>query len=135
MTTGRIPCAFTDLVSCWHVSALGIHEPDWAAIRNYCDGLLSNPDMATAELNNPPVASGSPFFDAFLAALAETLADKLDIAHPDWTATRTALPEAWEMPGTPSMRAARYRATPLAFLDRRIVVDRDSLWHVREHGA
>lgn len=71
--------------------------------------------------------------DALLGAIADKLADDGALARPRWTgAASRRLPELWESPGTPSMRARALQATPGQFREHGLSISTDTLWRRSE---
>ncbi|HBJ72637.1 MAG TPA: hypothetical protein DDY88_02735 [Actinobacteria bacterium] len=134
MTNALVRMSISELSNCWNSGPHG-PTPDWAAIRDFSDGVLANPERAMDALSERPRPSGEPFFDAFLASLAETLAERTASRAPLWTSGVAALAQPWCAPGTPRMVARWRQHTPPAFAKRNLVVDIESLWHVRAHGV
>lgn len=123
-----------DLHDAWRASSAG-DRPDWTRLRAFIDHLSLHPDAVPEALRRPPSRSGSPVMDALLAALASKLADDHGLARPRWTSARhRRLPELWESPGTPSMRARARTSTPPQLLEHGLVISADSLWRHRDRA-
>ena len=79
----------------------------------------------TPEWNPEPLTTGNEKIDALVAAAAAHAAIQADQTPPKWTA-RKALSTFWH-PGLPAMFAWSFAHTPIAFKQRGIVIERDSL--------
>jgi hypothetical protein len=71
-------------------------------------------DEQTQLFRDEPPSSGADKWDALLAALAEHLAAKLDLAPPEWSRSRT-LTTPWFPSSLPSKRVEALVWAPAAF--------------------
>lgn len=75
-----------------------------------------------------PSSTGSPQFDALLAAIAEDLCTRADAAPPGWTRSpRRFLDSLWWVSDLPSGRARALVHTPAAYRRRGVMLDRHDL--------
>jgi hypothetical protein len=100
---------------------------DWTRLRAFADWAAQHPESLPTAMADPPLRTGTPF-DAILAAFAEELAARHQVAVPRWTRAVGALDEPWAPPTTPRMRAAAERATPEPFRRRNLILARSALF-------
>jgi transcriptional regulator with XRE-family HTH domain len=108
----------------------GIDNLDWTRLRGLVDWVEQHPDRL-AEVIDEPAPRVEPILDAFLAALAETIAENAGKASPDWTTAVPPAPSPWRPLGTPRMQAKDEATTPRPFKRRNLVMGRHHLWRVR----
>ena len=98
-------------------------RPVWNRWRALLDQLAMEPDRIPEAIYVPPPPAGHPVIDAFLAAVAEKLADDAGLRRPSWTEAVPPLAEAWQPPS----RIDRHEV-PDQFAARGLIVDAASLW-------
>ncbi len=104
---------------------------DWTRIRAFLDAIAANPARLSDAIATPPPRSGDDRLDNLLAAIAETLADKYELARPRWCGTVDPLSTPWEPPGTPRMRDLARRSAPEQFKARNIWFSERDFWRDR----
>lgn len=119
-----------ELTDAWHTDVAGQDRPDWTRVRAFIDVLRRKPEWVGPATDRAPTPSGSTFFDAFLAALADTLCDAAAIKRPSWTRHAPTLDVAWIGPGTPRMRKRTLAVTPPHFRERNIYLNPESLFRI-----
>jgi len=120
-----------DLSDAWRRSSSG-ERPDWTRLRAFLDHLALHPENAAESIRRAPARSGSAVLDALLAAIADKIADDHGLPRPRWTgAARRQLPDLWESPGTPAMRAKARMSTPHQLREHGLAISADSLWRDR----
>lgn len=117
-----------DLTTQWRSYRGGRHEPNWTSLRAFIDHLHLNPELTAAAILPAPKRSGSKFFDALLAAIAEKCADDARIRRPAWTKTRPALDAPWESLGTPQVLRRNREQAPTQFLARGLHIAESAIW-------
>jgi transcriptional regulator with XRE-family HTH domain len=117
-----------ELVDAWATDKLGQDHPDWTRLRAFLDYLERRPEYAEPAIRSKPPASGSIFFDALLAGIAEKTADDIAAARPAWTKRIPPLSKTWEGFGTPRMRSEAAAATPPQLAQRNILIPAAALW-------
>jgi transcriptional regulator with XRE-family HTH domain len=122
------------LSDAWRRTLTG-DRPDWTRLRAFLDHLALHPENAAESIRRAPARSGSPVLDALLAGIADKTADDHNVSRPRWTsAGHRRLPELWESPGTPAMRARARQETPRQLREHGLAISADSLWRDR-HAA
>lgn len=106
-------------------------RPDWTQLRAFTDYLGRHPNEIPQAITQKPHTS-SQVMRALLAGMAEKLADDHGLQRPGWTWTAPKIHPAWELPGTPRMRAERRAHAPSQLLERGLVIDESTLWRDRE---
>jgi transcriptional regulator with XRE-family HTH domain len=120
-----------DLSDAWRRGSTG-ERPDWTRLRAFLDHLALRPENAAESIRRAPARSGSAMLDALLAAIADKIADDHGLPRPRWTsAAHRQLPDLWESPGTPAMRAKARQSTPHQLREHGIAISADSLWRER----
>lgn len=112
----------------WRVGPDGGLRPDFTRLRAFTDHLLLHPDESSAAIQPAPPRSGPAVMLNLLAALAETVADRVDTPPPAWTGWVEPLEWEWHMPATPLMLEERRRMTPPRFRGRGLILSGDSIW-------
>lgn len=117
-----------NLHDAWRSTASG-DRPDWTRLRAFVDHLALHPGSVREAIRRAPAPSGSKVMDALLAAIADKVADDGALTRPRWTGSASRrLPELWESPGTPSMRARALQSTPRQFREHNLSIASDTLW-------
>ena len=110
----------------------GARGLDWTAARGVADWATQHPPAVPAMCAAPPLATGSLAVDNLIAAMAETLADDVEMPAPWWCRRIPPLAEPWEAPGTPTMRHRWRQSTPPRFAARNVWCASNAIW--RERG-
>jgi transcriptional regulator with XRE-family HTH domain len=86
-------------------------------------------DVDLVELiGEPPSSTGSPQWDAFLAAVVEDESARRDVAPPRWVNDRSRfLKPFWHLSTNPLLHEWEFESTPAAFLRHGIVVAAEEL--------
>ncbi|MGB8196225.1 MAG: hypothetical protein WCF25_04370 [Acidimicrobiales bacterium] len=86
-------------------------------------------DVDLAELiGEPPSSTGSPRWDAFLAAVVEDESARRNIAPPRWVNDRSRfLKPFWHLSTNPLLHEWEFESSPAAFLRHGIVVAAEEL--------
>lgn len=126
---GRRPRTLAQVVEC--ARRFGCFE---AFLREFCDEFYIEQDddkrAAMLEIEPPPVDDEKR--DAYLAASAEHLARRYQLAVPEWTDHPSRfLHRAWFPCGLESLKGILLRESPTAFRRRMIFVDSDPLYRPR----
>ena len=108
---------------------------DWTAARGLADWATQHPATVATLIAAPPAPTGSPVVDNLIAAIAETLADDAGTAAPAWCRRIPPLAEAWEAPGTLTMRRRWRQSTPTRFAVRNVWCSSNAIWRERRDGS
>ncbi len=103
----------------------------------FCRGADEAGAAAMTLAAHEPPTTGSPRFDALLAAIAEHLASRVSTVAPEWAeAPDRFLTTPWWVSPLPSARAQALRGTPNSFRRRGIYLDRSDLGQdgIAPHG-
>jgi transcriptional regulator with XRE-family HTH domain len=123
-----VTMTLADVASEWSTSARWNDEPDWTSLRAFADQLTLRPEAANLAIQVRPPRTTSLLLDNCLAAMAEKIAHDCGFRPPRWTKDVPPLDTPWEAPGTPRMRAAARKSTPIEFARRRIFLDPVAIW-------
>jgi len=104
----------------------GVKSVPYTALRGFTDWLERHPKLAGDAIAARPVSTGDREFDSLVAAVAETVADDLGIARPEWT---RAVPSAKQSEADPTAPSSGLGEVPQAFERRAIDLPRDTFWH------
>jgi hypothetical protein len=111
--------------------AIGQARDDRTRLRLFFEFVRGADESRTAALSlitDEPPATGSPRYDALLAAIAEHLAARHGLPGPLWTITTDRfLPVPWWISSLPSARSGAVVWTPASFRRRGIYLDRADL--------
>jgi hypothetical protein len=102
-------------------------------IREFLDqfALATGSEARFAAIDERPEPTGDPRADAFLAALAEHLAQRHDLPRPSWsTEPDRFLERFWFVSPTPGFRATAIAQAPAAFRRRGVFIPARSLARV-----
>lgn len=106
----------------------GAKSVPYTALRGFTDWLDRHPMLAGDAIAEQPSSSGDREFDSLVAAIAETVADDMGIARPEWT---RAVPSAKRSASAASAPSRVPGEISPAFERRAIDLTRDTFWHVR----
>jgi hypothetical protein len=128
---GTRPRSLRDVV---HRASRGEQQFD-AALREFLDSFYSHPDSRTVALMEQPEAI-DPVHDAYVAAVAEHLANVFGLPVPAWTDTHgNGLKEPFFAGGLESLKAILQAESPAAFRRRLLFVSKDVLSRPRLQSA
>jgi len=119
--------SITHLHDAFEVGRWGV-ELDWIRIRKFIDLLTRKPKLTAEAIVDPPRRSGVEELDVMLAAIAEKLADDVEIQRPRWCTSVPPMSYRWEHPGTPRMKAKAANEAPVQFRERNIFLSDDGIW-------
>lgn len=105
----------------------GDREGDWTLLRSAVDWATHHPEMAAAVISPCP-ATIDPRALAFLAAVAETIADETGLPTPRWALNAPYLTEPWYVSGTPRMVQDNIDRTPPRLARRNVWFAREAIW-------
>lgn len=128
MVTREVPeISITHLHDAFEVNRWGV-ELKWTRIRVFIDLLTRKPKLTAEAIADPPRRSGVEELDVMLAAIAEKLADDVEIQRPRWCASVPPMSYRWEHIGTPRMKAKAANEAPAQFRERNIFLSDDGIW-------
>ena len=115
------------------VEATATDKVFWApAMAGFLDTFYCEPARRQAMLDAEPPMTGIPLRDAYLAAVAEHLARRWDLAIPAWTDNPArALREPYFAGGIEALKPLLLAQSPLAFRKRMIFVEHEPLSRAR----
>ncbi len=108
-------------------SVAGDREGDWTLLRSAVDWAARHPEMAVAVIAPRPTTT-DPRALAFLAAVAEIVADDAGLPVPRWTVEAPYLTEPWYVSGTPRMVQDNIDRTPPRLARRNVWFAREAIW-------
>jgi hypothetical protein len=111
-------------------------EPFDPLLREFLDSFYGQGTDGKASAIAPAPAPIAPLHDAYLAAVAEHLARRFNLAIPLWTEEPSRfLTKPFFAGGFESLKATLLVESPLAFRRRQIFVSANALSRAREHAS
>ena len=115
----------------WRRDLQSGREPFYGEIGNLLDDFRAHCPTAQergALVSEPPVPTGQPETDAYLAALAESLCREFGMCPPAWTEEPSYyLKRPWFAGGLESLKAILLAESPVAFRRRNLFVSANAL--------
>ncbi len=120
-----------EISSKWRSEMESGRTPFYGELGNLLDDFrkrCQTEDEMMALVSTPPVATGQPETDAYLAAVTESLCREHGMLPPAWTEESVYfLPQPWFAGGMESLKAILLVESPVAFRRRNLFVSANAL--------